>query len=1166
MNYRKLNIIFGWAAFAVALVVYLMTAERTTSFWDAGEYISTAYKLQVGHPPGAPFYQLMGRIFSLFAFGDVSNVALMVNYMAGVSSAFTILFLFWSITYLAKKMIVKSGDETTLTHAKIYTIIGSGLVGALAYTFTDSFWFSAVEGEVYAMSSFFTAIVFWAMLRWDAVADEKHSLKWIILIAYLMGLSIGVHLLNLLAIPAIALIYYFRKYDATWKGIVLAIVAGVAILAFILMGLIPLIPTIAGLIERLFINGFGFPFNTGTVVFALLIIGGTIMGLRYSHRKNRPILNTIIISFMVMIIGYSTFLILVIRSNANTPIDENNPENAISLLAYLNREQYGTWPILTGHYYNAPMVDMKDGNPVYTGKYVIYQDKREVASFFERDDARKYAEQNGGKVKGRYVITDSRIGNIPVYDDRFKTVFPRMWSQQRAHHRSAYQEWAHKNKGERVQVGGTAENPEFTYIPTMGENLTFFFKYQVGHMYFRYFMWNFAGRQNDIQGHGGPLHGNWISGIKAIDKALVGPQDNLPDNLANNKGTNKFYLIPLILGIIGLVFHTNSNYKDSIVVMILFVMTGLAIVAYLNQYPYQPRERDYSYAASFYAFAIWIGLGIVGIMQWIDKNFKNKLLPLAVTVVMLLLVPGIMAKEGWDDHDRSKKTLALDVAKNYLNACRENGVVFTNGDNDTFPLWFAQEVEGIRTDIKVVNLSLFNTDWYVEQSARRTYEAPGIPISFTKEQYIQGSRDYVFIVDINDPTNTRSEQVIITQFMDSIISRDPEIYGQPVNDIRTAMLGALVNSKLPDIYPNDYKALSDPALPFSAVINFVNSRASEQSRETNETLGISTDQFKELSRRAKLISDRIVYGFIDLDLLIEYIKRDDPNTKVRSGAGRMMEWFPTNKVRIRVDSAKVVENGLVPLEDAHKIEKYVEWEIKDRGIQKNHVMMLDFLAANKWERPVHYAITTGDDMYLNLMQWFRHDGMVYTLVPIRYSGEPLFLYTMLAHGTTNTDILWKMIMEKSDYSCLYKEDVYYDETARRPLVSYRNNFARLANSLIVDGRKDSAIVVLNKCLELLPDNVLNFDVSMLPIVKGFFDAGDTVRGATLAEELMGKTEREFNYYISFDSRRRAVLNNEITNTYRTMFHINEILKNNNQAVLQERAETLMGVIYPFVQQ
>ncbi len=1154
MNYRKLNIILGWSVFVVSAVVYMMTAERTTSFWDCGEYIATAYKLQVGHPPGAPFFQLMGRFFSLFAFGDVSKVALMINYMSALASAFTILFLFWSITYLAKKMIHKQGDDS-LTDSKIFAILGSGAIGALAYTFSDSFWFSAVEGEVYAMSSFFTAIVFWAMLRWEAVADEKHSLRWLIFIAYLMGLSIGVHLLNLLAIPAIALIYYFRKYPVTWKGSVIAIIIGIAILGFIQMGLIPLIPSLAGLFERIFVNGFGLPFNTGSIIYFAIVIGAIILGLRYTHRKGRVILNTVILSFTVLMIGYSSFFVLVIRSNANTPIDENNPENAISLLAYLNREQY-----------NAPMTGSENGNPVYTKKYVVYQEKAEAASFFDRATADAYAKDKGGKVKGRYVITDEKIGTEPQYDERFKTAFPRMWSQQRSHHKSAYQEWAHNNKGERVQVGGTAEKPEVTYVPTMGENLSFFFKYQIGHMYIRYFMWNFSGRQNDIQGHGNPLHGNWITGIPAFDKALVGPQDNLPDNLANNKGTNKFFLLPLILGIIGLVFHSSSNYKDSMVVGMLFLMTGLAIVVYLNQYPYQPRERDYSYAASFYAFAIWIGLGVIGILQWLDKNFKNRYIPLALSAVLLLLVPGIMAKEGWDDHDRSTKRLALEVAKNYLEACRKFGVVFTNGDNDTFPLWYAQEVEGVRTDVKVVNLSLFNTDWYVEQSVRKTYDAPGIPISFSKDEYIQGSRDFIFILNPAEPENNRSPQAIIAFLLDKIIERDADLYGTAVSQVRSNLVSAISTSKLSQLHPADYKKLTDGSLPFSQVLNFINNRAVEQNRSQNDQLGISTDLFKELAKSVRQITDRVVNGYIDLDLLMEFVKSNDPATKVMGNSGRLMEYFPTNKIRIKVDSAKVVESGLVPASDAGKIEKYIEWEITDRGIQKNHVMMLDFLAANKWERPVHFAITTGDDMYLNLMQWFRHDGMVYTLVPIKYTGEPLFLYTMMAHGTTNTGILWDNLMNKYDYQTLTVSNVYYDETARRPLVSYRNNFTRLANALIQEGKTDSARTVLNRCIKLLPETVLNYDASMVPVMKAFFEAGDSVQGAALAANLLDKNEKEFKYYMSFNAKKKAVLTNEITNLYRTTYFINEILQTNNQNALAERGKALFSMIGPYVQQ
>lgn len=1166
MDYKRLNNIFGWAAFIVAAVVYFSTVERTAGFWDCSERTATSFKLLIAHPPGAPFFQLMGRFFSMFAFGNVENVGYMVNIMSSLCAAFTVLFLFWTITWFAKKMIVGS-STAPVTNPQLFTILGSGLVGALAFTFSDSFWFTAVESEVYAMSYFFTALVFWAMTKWETVANEKHSLKWLVLISYLIGLSIGVHLLNLLAIPALVLIYYFKKYEKiTWQRTAFSFIIGLVLLAFIMMGIIPLIPTLAGIFERIFVNGFGLPLNTGIIFYSIALIAAIVWGIRYTHRKRKPVLNTIIICITVLIIGYTSYLMLVIRSNANVTIDENAPDNAVSLRAYLAREQYGDWPVLTGYYYNAPVVNMEDGKPVYTQKYIIERDNREVAGFYNKWDANNYIDSAGGKMKGRYVISDHRRGTVPIYDERFKAVFPRMWSQQRAHHATAYKEWAHKDRGERIQIGGTPDQPKFTHIPTMGENLKFFFKYQLGHMYFRYFMWNFAGRQNDIQGHGSPLHGNWISGIKAIDNALVGPQDNIPEHLKNNTARNKFYLLPLLLGIIGLVSQTAKDHRYSIIVMVFFVMTGIAIIAYLNQYPYQPRERDYSYAASFYAFSIWIGLGVVGIVQWIDKNMRSKYIPIAVTTGALLLVPGIMAKEGWDNHDRSKKVLSREVAANYLNPCGEKGIIFTNGDNDTFPLWFVQEVEGVRTDVKVVNLSLFNTDWYIDQSIRKSYEAPGIPISFTKEQYIQGSRDYVFIVDIDDSDNVRSENIIINYFMDDILERDQHIYGNAVNGLINAMIDALNNSKLPERFPNDYQKLTDGSLPFSEILNFINTRGKEQNRSANEDLDIDTDFFMDLSRRAKVITDRIVNSHIDVDLLIEWIKSDIPASKLPAGSGRMLEWFPTNKVRLKVDSAKVVDNGLVPLEDAHLIEDYVEWVIDERGIQKNHIMMLDMLATNNWERPIHFAITTGDDSYLHLMPWFRHDGMVYTLVPIRNPNEPVFLFTMFAHGTTNTDILYDIVMNKNIYDGLYNEGVYYDETARRPLVSYRNNFTRLAKALINDDRKEEAIEVLDKCLKLIPKDIVPYDGAMIPIMAAYFEAGDTIKGLNLAEELLDKAENEFNYYISFDSRKRAALNHDIANTYRVAHFVGRELKKFGQEAMFERTQTLESIIAPYIQQ
>ena len=571
-SYTKINNLLGWIIFAIASLVFILTAEPTASFWDCGEYIATAYKLQVGHPPGAPFFQLIGRFFSLFAFGNTENVALMVNLMSAFSSSFTILFLFWTLTMLAKKLALKSGE---MTDAKMYAIFGAAAVGSLAFTFSDSFWFSAVEGEVYAMSSFFTAVVFWAILKWEAHAEEKHALRWLIFIAYLIGLSIGVHLLNLLAIPAIALVYYFKKYEKTTnKGIIITLIFSVIILGLIMSGIIPWIVSLAGGFELFFVNTIGLPFHSGTIIYFILLIAGIIFGIRYTRRKNKVIWNTVLWALTFILIGYSSFFMLIIRSNANTPIDENNPEDAISLLAYLNREQYGDWPILYGQYFNAPIVDRKDGNPVY------------------RADTET----------GKYVVINENKGTIPVYDPEFSTIFPRMWNNTEQRYINDYKEWSDLT-GIKKRVKDEYGETQILQKPTFGENLRYFFRYQLNHMYFRYFMWNFSGRQNDIQGMVDRKDGNWVSGIPFIDKARLGPVLNVPPSL-ENKAQNTFYMLPFLLGLIGLIYQWRNDHKNGIVVTALFVMTGIAIVVYLNQHSPQPRERDYAYAASFYAYAI----------------------------------------------------------------------------------------------------------------------------------------------------------------------------------------------------------------------------------------------------------------------------------------------------------------------------------------------------------------------------------------------------------------------------------------------------------------------------------------------------------------------------------------------------------------------------------
>jgi len=715
-NFKLLNNILGWASFAVAAIVYALTVEPTASWWDCGEYIATAFKLQVGHPPGAPLFQMAGRFFSLLAMGNNEYVAMMINLMSALVSAFTILFLFWTITHMARKLIAGGGE---MSRGAMYAVLGSGLVGALAYTFTDSFWFSAVEGEVYAMSSFFTAVVFWAILKWEEQADEKTAIKWIVFIAYLVGLSIGVHLLNLLAIPAIAFVYYFKKYKPEPKGIVITGILSVFLLAFIMYVIIPWVVDLSAKTELFFVNSLGLPFNSGTVFYFALIIAAIFFGLRWTRRKGKFIVNTAILALTFILIGYSSFLMLVIRANANTPINENSPDDAISLLSYLNREQYGSWPIFYGQYYNAPLDAQNpysDGTPVYI---------RDVA-------------------KGKYVITDNRKNTIPNYDKKFCTILPRMYSSQ-DNHIKAYQSWA-KIQGVPVQTINNEGETETLMKPTFTENLRFLFRYQIGHMYLRYFMWNFAGRQNDIEGHGGISNGNWISGITFLDEWRLGKQTDLPESM-KNPAHNTYYLLPLILGVIGMLFHFNRNYRDGVVVALLFFMTGLAIVLYLNQTPFQPRERDYAYAGSFYAFAIWIGLGVLSLYEALSKKTPQVVAAIAVTGASLVLVPGIMASQNWDDHNRSNKYAARDFAANYLNSCEPNAVLITKGDNDTFPLWYAQEVEGIRTDVRVVNYMLASGDWYVHQLARKIYDSEPLRLTLSPEQYNKGVNEFIPYVD-----------------------------------------------------------------------------------------------------------------------------------------------------------------------------------------------------------------------------------------------------------------------------------------------------------------------------------------------------------------------------------------------------------------------------------
>lgn len=748
LNFKFWNIAIGWATFLIAAIVYLLTIEPTASFWDCGEFIASSYKLEVGHPPGAPLFMLLGRLFTIFA-GEAENAAKMINSMSALASAFTILFLFWSITHLARKFINKNDGDFSLP--EIIAILGSGLIGALAYTFSDTFWFSAVEAEVYATSSLFTAIVFWAILKWENEADKQKSQRWIVLIAYLIGLSIGVHLLNLLAIPAIVFVYYFKKFKPTFQGLVQATFLSLIILAAVMYAIIPGVVYLASRFELLFVNSIGLPFNSGIFFFIIFIVFLIVAGVRYTHRKKKYVLNTIILSVAVILIGYSSYATIMIRSSADPPMDQNNPENIFNLISYLNREQYGDRPLFYGHYYNAPVTEREQGQPIYA------------------------------KEDGKYVVVDHK--SKLKYDSRFTGFFPRMYSTE-AQHIEDYETWV-DIKGEQVNVRNNRGEKEKKTIPAVASNLSFFFKYQVGHMYWRYFMWNFSGRQNDIQGHGNVRDGNWIAGFSFLDNNRLGDQDNLPDYLKNNPARNTYYMLPFILGLLGFFYQAKKDNKNFVVILMLFILTGIAIVYYLNQTPHQPRERDYAYAGSFYAFSIWIGFSVMAVFQYLRKRIKS-MPAVLLTVIGLLFVPSLMAVENWDDHDRSGRYTTRDFAANYLNSTRPNGILFTYGDNDTFPLWYAQEVEGIRTDVRVSNLSYLGAGWYVHQMMRKAYESDPFPMTHEIDQMRRGSRDVIPI------TNQLDDWVTLKSVIDFVANEDertkisaPFEQGKKVNYIPT---------------------------------------------------------------------------------------------------------------------------------------------------------------------------------------------------------------------------------------------------------------------------------------------------------------------------------------------------------------------------------------------
>ena len=1063
-NFRRYNLILGWGVFLVSLIVYLLTMEPTASFWDCGEFIATAYKMEVGHPPGAPFFMVLGRFFTLFAGGDVTKVAVTMNVLSAMASAFTILFLFWTLTHLVRKFFSKDDQKTPVA---MITMFGAALVGSLAYTFSDSFWFSAVEAEVYSTSSLFTAVVFWAILKWENVADKPGSNRWLILIAYLMGLSIGVHLLNLLAIPAIIMVYYFKKYTPTVKGVIAALAVSVGILGVVNYMLLPGLTAIAGKFELIFVNGMGLPFNSGVVVYALLLFGGLIFGIYATHKRGKVLWNTVLLSLFVIVVGYSSYAVIVIRSAANTPLDESNPDTVFSLLSYLNREQYGSNPLVYGAFFNHRPTAIKEGKPSY------YKNEE---GYYKVDKNRDYE-----------------------YAPEGKGVFPRMWSTQ-DRHANEYIYWGGMTEAELYDVRRDAEgNPQLNQMgtysydrtraigrPSFGQNMRFFFRYQVGYMYLRYFMWNFAGKQNDIQGHGELTKGNWISGIKFVDQARLGPQEDMPASIVDNKAHNKYYLLPLLLGLAGAFFHYKKHNQDFWVVALLFLLTGFAILVYLNQYPIQPRERDYAYAASFYAFAIWVGIGVAGLIEWVSKRKRSVVTAGALVLASLILVPGIMAKENWDDHDRSDRFTAPAFARNFLNSCLPGGIMFTNGDNDTFPLWYIQEVEGFRTDVRIVNLSYLTADWYIEQMKQTFYDSEALPISMTKEQYIQGERDFAYLVD-------NAGVLIKEKYEVNRANYEEELMG-----IYTDLVQVLEASLLQQNHPNDYKAINalennmDPLRLYSYMRTF---------NEDDIASRIELDRaaMNPLTVRMESMIKRIDADFAPLKEAFAFMLSDDP----RFQQGQY--FIPAKKFVIPADSA-ALDSWVVPEKFEDGRVDQVRFSIADQVLYKNMLTVMDLLGTNDWERPIYYSTTVSSDNYLNLESSFLREGMALRVAPVQYNNSNYL-------GKVDTDQMYTKLMEEFDWGGLDTPGIYMDENNLRMTIHYRYAFSVLSGALTDEGRTEEAKEVLDRCMQRMPEENVPYNAGITPIIQGYFGVGDTATANVMVEKYEQKLESELDYYL-----------------------------------------------------
>jgi len=1082
--YRIVNNSLGWLIGLIACAVYISTVEPTLSWWDCGEYIATAHKLLIGHPPGAPTFQIIGAVFSQLAGNDPAMVGFWVNVMSALCSGFGIMFLFWTITLFGKKLVIKLGGFTNL---RMIALFAAGTVGALTYTFSDTYWFSAVEGEVYSMSSFFTALVFWCILKWDEEYDNPkpntNPARWLILIFYLIGLSIGVHLLNLLTIPAMGLIVYFKlSKNASYKGVLLALafiafgisilynfmwmlaiwalivaplfyisfkngaihskaewgvlgtlIASLAIVGLILWGIVPGIVSWAGKFEIFCKNSLGLPFNAGTIIYFLLILGAIFYTIYYSYKKKKQLIKICAYSLFFLLIGYSTFITLVIRSNANPTIDQNSPEDAVTLLSYLNRDQYGSNPLIYGHSYNSrqdPRQPYKDGTPLYV-----------------RDDK-----------AGKYIIIDDKKSALPNYDKRDLMFFPRMWDSD-PRKRATYLSWMKNNV---YNSGSLSDRDNIRHLesgklPTMEQNKAFMHTYQFNYMYWRYFMWNFVGRQNELQGLGDYQNGNWVSGIPFIDNKRLGKQNELPASM-KYKGNNTYYFLPLLLGIIGLIYYSRKDMKNSFVVFLLFLMTGWAIAFYLNNASFQPRERDYAYAASFYAFSIWVGFGVFALIAWLEKlrNKKGQMVgAVLITALCLGLVPGIMAKENWDDHDRSHRYTALAFAKAYLDSCEPNAIFFTMGDNETFPLWYAQEVEGYRTDVRVCNLSLLHGSWYVDQMKQRAYNSAPLPISMTWEQYRDGTRETI-IFDAGG-----NQFVNIKEVIDYI--KDPRFDGK-------------------------------------------------------KTIAL-------IPEGQRFRAENVAYG-------------------ARFPASFAI---PVDKEKVLANGTVRPEDEPLIVDRITWSRGSKEFNY----ISRSSLILMDILAHFDWDIPIYFSVTSGAEAYFGLEEYFQVDGMAYRLVPIKTRNSRgivdagrvnttilpnKLLYDFPNHArvdlVNNPDRVQKPVTPYL-WGGLNDKRVYHPEETSRMYGHLKAIYLRTAKQLAAEGDTEKAEQVHDKLIEIFnPDIIPHLYIGNLSLTHHtVIQVGDllklgtptaTEKGMEIASRMLDEFKETFDWFEKGDARTFAI--------------------------------------------